>query len=96
MLRDPASASLIVVALDEPLVRRETRRLTDAVAKLGIAISGVVWNRTVPGSSLPLLPLPAAAIAAQLVAFETQPSPRGITAIRRWSDTWRAGAEAVS
>jgi arsenite-transporting ATPase len=96
LLRDPARASLIVVSLDEPLVRRETRRLTDAVASLGVAISGVVWNRTVPGSSLPLLPLPAAATAAQLVAFETQPSPRGITAIRQWSDTWRAGAEADS
>jgi arsenite-transporting ATPase len=96
LLRDPARASLIVVALDEPLVHRETRRLTDAVAKLGIAISGVVWNRTVMGSSLPLLPLPAAATAPQLVAFETQPSPRGITAIRRWSDTWRAGAEVDS
>jgi arsenite-transporting ATPase len=93
LLRDPARASLLVVSLDEPLVRRETRRLTDAVANLGVAISGVVWNRTAPGSSLPLLPLPAAATALQLVAFETQPSPRGITAIRRWSDTWRAGAE---
>ncbi|MDB4910126.1 MAG: Anion-transporting ATPase-like domain protein, partial [Gemmatimonadetes bacterium] len=77
LLRDPARASLIVVALDEPLVRRETRRLTDAVAGLGVSISGVVWNRSASGTTLPALPLPAAATAAQLVAFETQPSPRG-------------------
>ena len=92
LLRDPARASLVVVALDEPLVRRETRRLTDAVAGLGVAISGVVWNRSPPGSSVPQLPLPAAAAAPQLVAVETQPSPRGISAITRWADTWRVGA----
>jgi arsenite/tail-anchored protein-transporting ATPase len=93
LLRDPGRASLIVVALDEPLVRSETRRLTDAVGALGVAIRGVIWNRSAPAASLPRLPLPAAATAAQLVAFETQPSPRGIAAIRRWADTWRAGAD---
>jgi anion-transporting ArsA/GET3 family ATPase len=93
LLRDSARASLVVVALDEPLVRRETRRLTDAVATLGVAIDGVIWNRGASGASMPLLPLPAAATAAQLVAFETQPSPRGITAIRQWADTWRAGPD---
>jgi arsenite/tail-anchored protein-transporting ATPase len=90
LLRDPDRASLIAVALDEPLVRRETRRLTDAVGALGLRINGVIWNRTEPGSSPSELPLPAAAAAAQLVAFETQPSPRGITAIQRWADSWCA------
>jgi arsenite/tail-anchored protein-transporting ATPase len=90
LLRDPDRASLIAVALDEPLVRRETRRLTDAVGALGLRIRGVIWNRMAPGASPAALPLPAAATAAQLVAFETQPSPRGITAIRQWADTWRA------
>jgi arsenite/tail-anchored protein-transporting ATPase len=88
LLSDPARASLIAVALDEPLVHRETRRLTDAVGALGVEIRAVIWNRTAPGSSPPLLPLPAAATAAQLVAFETDPSPRGITAIRRWAAGW--------
>jgi arsenite/tail-anchored protein-transporting ATPase len=92
LLRDPARASLVVVALDEPLVRRETRRLTDAVAALGVAITGVVWNRSTEGASVPLLPLPAAGTAPQLVAFETQPPPRGVPAIRRWAATWRARA----
>jgi arsenite-transporting ATPase len=96
LLRDPARASLLVVALDEPLVRNETRRLTNAVNSLGVAIGGVIWNRSMPHAALPHLPLPAAATATQLVAFETQPSPRGITAIRQWSDTWRAGVEADS
>lgn len=91
LLRDPARASLVVVALDEPLVRRETRRLTDAVAALGVSIGGVIWNRCAPGASRPELPLPVAATAPQLVAFETQPSPRGIAAIRQWADTWCSG-----
>jgi arsenite-transporting ATPase len=93
LLRDPARASLIVVALDEPLVRSETRRLTDAVGALGVEIRAVIWNRNALDASRPRLPLPAAATAAQLVAFETKPSPRGIAAIRRWAGTWRAGAD---
>ena len=90
LLHDAARASLIAVALDEPLVRRETRRLTDSVGALGVRIRGVIWNRTAPHAALPKFPLPAAATAAHLVAFETQPSPRGIAAIRQWADTWRA------
>jgi arsenite/tail-anchored protein-transporting ATPase len=92
LLRDPDQASLIVVSLDEPLVHLETRRLTDAVGALGLRISAVIWNRSTPERTLPQLPLPAAAAAAQLVAFETQPSPRGVTAIRRWAGTWRTGS----
>ena len=88
LLSDPARASLIVVALDEPLVHRETRRLTDAVGVLGVEIRAVIWNRTAWGESPPPIPLPAAATAAQLVAFETEPSPRGVTAIRRWTESW--------
>jgi arsenite/tail-anchored protein-transporting ATPase len=88
LLSDPARASLIVVALDEPLVHRETRRLTDAVGVLGVEIRAVIWNRTASGESPPPIPLPAAATAAQLVAFETEPSPRGVTAIRRWTESW--------
>ncbi|HEY2896856.1 MAG TPA: ArsA family ATPase [Gemmatimonadaceae bacterium] len=93
LLRDPARASLIAVSLDEPLVRLETRRLTHAVGALGLEIRGVIWNRIAPGASLPRLPLPAATTAAQLVAFETQPSPRGISAIRQWADTWCAASD---
>ena len=93
LLRDPGRASLIAVALDEPLVRNETRRLTDAVSALGVEILGVIWNRSARDASLPELPLPAAVAGAQLVAFEARPSPRGIIAIRRWADSWRAGAD---
>jgi arsenite/tail-anchored protein-transporting ATPase len=94
LLHDPARAQLIAVALDEPLVHRETRRLTDAVGALGVRVRAVIWNRAGPDGSLPQLPLPAAAAAAQLVAFETEPSPRGVAAIRRWAGTWRAGSDA--
>jgi anion-transporting ArsA/GET3 family ATPase len=96
LLRDPDQASLIVVSLDEPLVHLETRPLTDAVGALGLRISAVIWNRSAPERTLPQLPLPAAAAAAQLVAFETQPSPRGVTAIRRWAGTWRTGSAVDS
>jgi arsenite-transporting ATPase len=94
LLHDPARASLIAVALDEPLVHRETRRLTDAVGALGMTVSAVIWNRVELHGVLPPVPLPAATAAAQLVAFETGPSPRGIAAIRRWAGTWRGSSGA--
>jgi arsenite/tail-anchored protein-transporting ATPase len=99
LLRDPARASLLVVTLDEPLVRNETRRLVDSVTALGVAITGVIWNRTSPGAVPPGIPLPAAAPTAQLAATETQPSPRGVTALREWAGSWRvndAGVRAQS
>jgi len=89
LLRDPARATLIVVALDEPLVRRETHRLTDAVAALGVSLGGVVWNRAQPDAPDPCVPLPAVASAPQLVAAEMQPPPRGTDAIVRWAAGWR-------
>jgi arsenite-transporting ATPase len=89
LLRDPLRATLIVVTLDEPLVHRETRRLTDAVESLGVSLGGIVWNRTQPDASDPRVPLPAVATAPQLVAAEMQPSPRGTDAIERWAASWR-------
>ena len=85
LLGDPARAGLVVVALDEPLVRAETMRLADAARASGIDIIGLLWNRA---SSIPG-PLPGAGPLAQFLGESMTPSPRGAAALRAWCSTWR-------
>jgi arsenite-transporting ATPase len=83
LLADPARATVILVTLDEPLVRSETERLTVAVATLGLTVGAVIWNRS-------NLPLSASGPAPQFAAPEESPSPRGLPALRSWYSRWRA------
>lgn len=83
LLADPTRATVILVTLDEPLVRSETERLTVAVATLGLTIGAVIWNRRG-------LPLSAAGPIPQFAAPEEMPSPRGLAALRQWYSRWRS------
>ena len=83
LLADPARATVILVTLDEPLVRSETERLTVAVATLGLTVGAVIWNRS-------NLPLSASGPAPQFAAPEESPSPCGLPALRSWYSRWRA------
>jgi arsenite/tail-anchored protein-transporting ATPase len=85
LLHDRANCGLIVVALDEPVVRSETQRLVYAVRACGIDVAAVVWNRVTEVPS----PLPATVAARQFLADETHPSPIGAAALRAWSHSWR-------
>jgi arsenite-transporting ATPase len=85
LLVDRERASLIVVALDEPVVRAETKRLSDAVVQRRIDLAAVVWNRV---TRLPA-PLPETRAAAQFCAKELNPPPIGRSAIREWLRSWR-------
>jgi arsenite-transporting ATPase len=83
LLRDPARCALVLVTLDEPVVRAETERLAKEVRARGVSISSVVLNRaTVPSA------LPAAEAPVHLQAPAVQPPPVGVGALRRWSDSW--------
>lgn len=82
LLADPERATVILVTLDEPLVRSETERLAAAVTELGLAVSAVVWNR---GD----VPLSAAGSVPQVAAPEESPSPRGLPALKSWHGRWR-------
>jgi arsenite-transporting ATPase len=87
LLGDPVRATLVIVALDEPLVRGETARLAGAVAALGVRVAGIVWNRVPAAVADPLpldVPLP------QFVASEWTPPPRGMDALRGWLESWRS------
>jgi arsenite-transporting ATPase len=86
LLRDGAQCGVMIVALDEPLVRAETLRLSAAIAERGIDVAAVLWNRV----SGPPAPLPTVDGVPQFFAEETSPPPIGIAAIRAWSRSWRA------
>ena len=85
LLRNPVSAALVIVALDEPVVRAETTRLATVVRERGVDVSAVVWNRV----KTTLLPLPATVAARQVCSEEVQPPPVGLSALREWAKTWR-------
>jgi anion-transporting ArsA/GET3 family ATPase len=85
LMSDPARATVIVVANDEPLVRDESRRLIDACRERGVDVAGCVWNRATQS----VAPLTAAATPRQFVAPAVSPAPRGANALRAWCAAWR-------
>jgi arsenite-transporting ATPase len=87
LLHDGAGASVLLVALDEPLVRDETVRLAERVGELGVSVAGVLWNRAGDAHAAPL---PLARPLAQFESPETLPAPRGVESLRGWSATWRS------
>ncbi len=84
LLGDASRAALVVVALDEPLVRAETVRLVAAVRALGVHVAGVLWNRTTTHPSA----LPTEPPTDQFVAAALEPAPRGVVALRQWHAHW--------
>jgi arsenite/tail-anchored protein-transporting ATPase len=91
LLRDREQSALIVVTLDEPLVRGETARLVAATRAEGVEVRGVVWNRWT-GDGWPS-PLPVTPPVAQFVAPAATPPPVGAAALRAWAGHWREASE---
>jgi arsenite-transporting ATPase len=85
LLHDPARAAVVLVSIDEPVVRGETERLAGAVMSRGIHLRAIVWNRTRQAPA----PLTATPQTQQFVAREVSPAPVGLAALRRWSRSWR-------
>jgi arsenite-transporting ATPase len=87
MLHDGERAGVVVVTLDEPLVREESARLVRGIRSLGVAVTGVLWNRA--GKTLSA-PLPLERALAHFELPVTVPAPRGVEALRGWSASWRS------
>ena len=85
LFRDPARSGVILVTLDEPVVRLQTSRLAHAMRKRGSDVIALVWNRTLRVTD----PLPPFGAARQVCAEETRPSPVGVATLRTWSRSWR-------
>jgi arsenite/tail-anchored protein-transporting ATPase len=85
LLRTPAGCTVVIVALDEPVVRAETARLAGAIASRHMDVAAIIWNRVTNAPE----PLPAALAPRQFFAEETSPPPVGVDAVRTWSRSWR-------
>jgi arsenite-transporting ATPase len=85
LMGNPDQAAILVVANDEPLVRDESRRLIEACRTRGVAVGGLLWNRT----AVPVSPLSGEGTPRQFVAPAVSPAPRGAPALRSWCATWR-------
>ena len=88
LLHDARRCGMVVVALDEPVVRSETERLAAAARSRGVDVLGLIWNR-VDAAADPSAPLPPSVARRQVCAPETSPPPIGGTALREWSHSWR-------
>ena len=85
MLHDPARAGVVVVALDEPIVRSESVRVVERVRALGNYVPALVWNRAVCAP----LPLPVAGPLGQFVAPDVAPPLVGPARLLDWLGGWR-------
>jgi len=86
LLHDPERAALVVVWLDEPVVRAETERLLAEAYRLDVRVGATVLNR----ADDPMSTLPVAAGVPQFEAPEVTPAPIGVKAIEGWARRWRA------
>jgi arsenite-transporting ATPase len=88
-LHDGTSAAVIVVTLDEPMVRAETERLVATLDAARIRVAAVLVNRSAPpvaGSEEVVSGYDGA--GAIVRAAELDPAPVGEDGLRRFIDTW--------
>jgi arsenite-transporting ATPase len=86
LLQDATRAGVLVVALDEPVVRLESSRVIERVRSLGNHVPAVIWNRVREAPK----PLPVDPAVRQFVAAAVVPSPVGAARLLDWYDSWRA------
>jgi arsenite-transporting ATPase len=89
LLHDRERCGVLLVALDEPVVRWETDRLLRELRERGTDLIGVMWNRVDEIEIGATTPLPAEARVSQFLAPAMTPAPIGVARLRRWSGTWR-------
>jgi arsenite/tail-anchored protein-transporting ATPase len=87
-LADPSRTAIIVVTLEEPLVRAETGRLIERLRQLGLPVAAVVVNRA--GGDPPAAPGETAGPAHGLPMFRAPlvPEPTGPDALLAFSRAW--------
>lgn len=82
LLRDAERCGVVLVTLDEPVVRDETRRLASELRERGIALSAVVRNRATSSA------LPVDVDGVQLEAPGVHPPPVGVRGLREFGNAW--------
>jgi arsenite-transporting ATPase len=90
LLHDPDRCGVLLVTLDEPVVRLESERLLRELRERRTDVIGVIFNRVEQSAIDSMTPLPAEAPVSQFLAAAMTPPPVGISALRRWADTWES------
>jgi arsenite-transporting ATPase len=85
LLYDASQSSVLVVALDEPVVRAEAERIVVHVRGLGNHVPMVIWNRAV---AVPP-PIVVEPPVEQVIAPGSTPPPVGAARLAAWYDEWR-------
>ena len=85
LLHDASRAGVLVVALDEPVVRTAAGHIVEQVRALGNHVPALVWNRV---TAVPR-PLALETSVRQVIAPESTPPPVGAARLLAWLDTWR-------
>ena len=86
LLHDPARAGIVLVSLNEPIVRAESERLTKELRNAGVALLGIVWNRLQSGAE----PASSDALPRHSIFAQESASPLvGRAAIADWSRRWQ-------
>ena len=86
-LSDPSRTAIVIVTLDEPIVRAETRRLLDRLRDRGIEPAAVLVNRAGPGS--PDDDLAAGFPGTPVFLAPERTEPVGADALRSLARGWR-------
>jgi arsenite-transporting ATPase len=86
LLADSARSGVMVVSLDEPIVRLETSRVIDRVRSLGNSVPALIWNRARHAPE----PLPVEPPVRQFVAADLDHPPVGVSPLLEWLDDWRS------
>ena len=91
LLHDAARAGVVLVTIDEPLVRAESERLRAALERARIAVVGTVRNRVTALEATNPVHRDAAALE---VAAPISTIPLvGQRALREWYDRWRVAGQ---
>jgi len=88
LLHDPNRCGVLLVTLDEPVVRWESERLLHELRERGTDVIGVMFNRVDQFAIDSTTPLPAEPPVSQFLAAAMTPPPVGVHVLRRWADTW--------
>ena len=87
-LHDAGSSAVIIVMLDEPMVRAETGRLAHALAAAGVHVAGVVVNRSAAGGREQPTPFDGPGHPVVMRAPALDEGPIGVDALRGFIDRW--------
>lgn len=89
ILLDPQRAGVLLVTLDEPVVRRETDRLQKSLERAAVPVVAVLQNRST-GSRPPVSDPP------RLIAPEVSPPPSGTEQLMSFFESWRIAGDSRS